>query len=60
MERLDMSEHLDNWSLSIRLDKKEAARSIYEELNKSTIDLDAETHITYLLLKSRYHTILGG
>ncbi|PAE17667.1 hypothetical protein CHH91_02555 [Virgibacillus sp. 7505] len=60
MESLDIAGHLDNWSLSIRLDKKEAARSIYESLSKHTVEYDTETLVTYLLIESRYHTILGN
>ncbi|MFB1097382.1 hypothetical protein CHI12_06845 [Terribacillus saccharophilus] len=58
MERLDVAGHLDNWSVSIRLNKIEAARSIYEELSKHTIDYDSETFITFSLMESRYHSML--
>ncbi|WP_179288081.1 tetratricopeptide repeat protein [Terribacillus saccharophilus] len=59
MESLDIAGHLDNWSVSIQLDKKEAARSIYEELNKHIGEYDAEALVTYFLLESRYHAIRG-
>jgi hypothetical protein len=58
MESLDMIGHLDNWSVSIQLDKKEAARSIHEELNKHTDHFDTQTLISYFILESRYYTLL--
>jgi hypothetical protein len=59
MERLDTIGHLENWSVSIQLDKKEAARHIHEELNKHTDHFDTQILISYFLLESRYYTIIG-
>ncbi|QXE02283.1 lipopolysaccharide assembly protein LapB [Terribacillus sp. DMT04] len=59
MERLDTIDHLENWSVSIQLDKKEVARSIHKELNKHTDHFDTQTLISYFLLESRYYTIIG-
>lgn len=56
-ELIDTAARLENWSVSIRLDKKEAAASIYEELKSNTDEYSHESLIEYLLLESRYFLI---
>lgn len=60
MEHLGIADQLHNWTLSIQLDKKEAAHSIYEKLNKHIVEYDTETLAAYFLIESRYHTIVGN
>ncbi|MFP7171208.1 tetratricopeptide repeat protein [Terribacillus sp. 7520-G] len=56
-EHIDIAAQLDNWSISIRLDKKEAAASIHNELKNYIHDYAIDTLITYLLLECRYYLI---
>ncbi|PAD21530.1 hypothetical protein [Terribacillus saccharophilus] len=54
---IDIAGRLENWSVSIRLDKKEASTSIYEELKSNIDEYSHESLIAYLLLESRYFLI---
>ncbi|MFP7170905.1 tetratricopeptide repeat protein [Terribacillus sp. 7520-G] len=56
-EHLDIAGYLENWSVSIRLDKKEAATNIYEDLKKHTDEYDTDSLIRYFLSESRYHAM---
>ncbi|QXE02286.1 lipopolysaccharide assembly protein LapB [Terribacillus sp. DMT04] len=54
-KQVDISAEMDNWSISIRLDKREAATSIYERLKRFMNDYTTETLINFLLLESRFY-----
>jgi tetratricopeptide (TPR) repeat protein len=51
----DIAAQLDNWSISIRLEKKDAATNIYEQLEQRVNEYDDRTRLDYMLLESRYH-----
>lgn len=54
-DHLDITALMDNWSVSIQLDKKGAAATIHNELKKHISEFDVETLITYYLFESRYY-----
>ncbi|MFP7477004.1 tetratricopeptide repeat protein [Terribacillus saccharophilus] len=54
-DHLDFAALMDNLSVSIQLDKKDAAASIHLELKKHLNEFDDETLITYYLFESRYY-----
>ncbi|WP_366248173.1 tetratricopeptide repeat protein [Terribacillus aidingensis] len=54
----DIAALMDNWSVSIQLDKKGTAATIHQELRKHINEFDVETLITYYLFESRYYLIL--
>lgn len=60
-EQLDVAALLDNWSVSIRLENKDAANSIHKELknyfSESGNENSYDTLITYYLQESRFYAI---
>ncbi|PAF19227.1 tetratricopeptide repeat protein [Terribacillus saccharophilus] len=56
-DHLDIAVLMDNWSVSIQLDKKGAAATIHKELKKHINEFDVATLITYYLFESRYYLI---
>lgn len=53
----DVSAHLDNWLISIRLDKKEAAATLHRNFKSIMKEYDTQTLITYLLVESRLYLL---
>jgi tetratricopeptide (TPR) repeat protein len=53
--QVNISAELDNWSISIRLDKREAAASIHDRLKGFSDDFSIDTLIIFLLLESRFY-----
>ncbi|PAD35453.1 tetratricopeptide repeat protein [Terribacillus saccharophilus] len=51
----DIAAQLDNWLISIRLDKREAAATIHRDLKSSINDYDTHNLITYFLVESRFY-----
>lgn len=51
----DIAAQLDNWSISIRLDKREAAANIHDYLKGFINDYSTDTLIRYILLESRFY-----
>ncbi|PAD35761.1 tetratricopeptide repeat protein [Terribacillus saccharophilus] len=56
-ELIDIAARLENWSVSIRLDKKEAAASIHKELQRHIDEYNHESKLLYFLLESRHYII---
>ncbi|AIF65605.1 hypothetical protein GZ22_02370 [Terribacillus saccharophilus] len=56
-ELIDIAARLENWSVSIRLDKKEVAASIHKELHSHIDEYDHESRISYFLSESRHYII---
>lgn len=54
-EQTDIAAQLESWSISIRLDKREAAASIHKQLEKYKSDYSTDTLIAYFLLESRFY-----
>lgn len=51
----DIAAQLDNWLISIRLDKKKAAATIHRDLKSLINDYEIHNLITYLLVESRFY-----
>ncbi|PAD38411.1 tetratricopeptide repeat protein [Terribacillus sp. 7520-G] len=51
----DIVDRLDNWSINIRLDKRDTAASIHQDIKNMIADYDISTLITYFLLESRFY-----
>ncbi|SNZ16105.1 response regulator aspartate phosphatase C [Terribacillus aidingensis] len=54
-DHVNVSAELDNWSISIRLDKRDAAASIHDRLKGFSNDFSIDTLIDFFLLESRFY-----